>query len=262
MTSIYWNTNNISTFTEIESLLTHYSPDLLFLSEISDELIENNKNNLTKLGFEHFENPGCERVLIIKKISLNVDLKIQNYYYTSIIDKKTDTCFISIHLPSQMFQHMDGLKEFIRDFRFEIDVEIGSSLEKNIIVIGDFNVNPHEKPMIDFDGFLATNSINSRKTITHLTKKRTTYYNPTWKLYSRTKFPGTKSFNRPSGSSYDVLEHHFLDQVVISQHLLSSIIEEKIEVIEKTKNIDFYDEKKNKSIVSDHLPLLYQFKFK
>ena len=63
MTSIFWNTNNISTFTEIESLLTHYSPDLLFLSEISDELIENNKNNLTKLGFEHFENPGCERVI-------------------------------------------------------------------------------------------------------------------------------------------------------------------------------------------------------
>lgn len=262
MTSIYWNTNNIKTFFGIESLLSHYTPDLLFLSEIDDNLIETNKRQLTKIGYEHFENPGCERVTIVKKISLNVDLKIQNHYYTSITEKNTNTFFISIHLPSQMFQHMNGLKEFIRDFRNEIDAEIGSSLEENIVVIGDFNVNPHEKPMIDFDGFLATNSIKSRRTITHLSKRRTTYYNPTWQLYSRTKFPGTKSFNRPSGSSYDVLEHHFLDQVVISQQLLSNIVDEKIEVIEKTKNVDFYDEKKNSSIESDHLPLLYQFKFK
>lgn len=262
MKSIYWNTNNIKTFSGIDNLLKHKTPDLLFLSEIEDKLIEDNDKKLAKLGYEHFENPGCDRVSIIKKTTLLADLKFQNHYYTSLKEKTTDTYFISIHLPSQMFQHMKALKEFIRDFRNDIDDEIGSSLDKNIIVIGDFNVNPHEEPMIDFDGFLATNSINTRKTITHLDKKRTTYYNPTWQLYSRKKFPGTKAFNRPSGSSYDILEYHFLDQVVISQHLLSNIVGENIEVIEKTKNINFYDEKKNSAVESDHLPLMYQFKLK
>ena len=260
MKCIYWNTNDIKAFDRIEDLLNHKSPDLLFLSEIKSSFIEVNHSTLLKLGYEYYENPGCDRVSIIKKVDLPTELKLQNYYYTVIRIINTDTFFVSIHLPSQMFQHMKALKEFIRDFRNDIDIEIGSSLEKKIVVIGDFNVNPHEDPMIDFDGFLATNSTNSRKTITHLGKKRATYYNPTWQLYSRKQFPGTKAFNRPSGSSYDILEYHYLDQVVISQYLLSNILNDTIEVIEKTDNFIFYNDGKNKIIGSDHLPLLYQFK--
>jgi exonuclease III len=262
MTIVYWNTKNNNTLDRIVDILLCKDVDVIFLSEIDKEVIETNIDSLTKYGYEYFENPGCKRVIIIKKISFEIELKQQNYYYTVVKEVKNDINIISIHSPSQMYQNMKALKEFIRDFRNTIDSEIGSSLDKKIIVIGDFNINPHEEAMIDFDGFLATNTTRGRQTITHLKKQRTTYYNPTWQLYSRTNFPGTKAFQRPSASVYDVLEHHFLDQVVISQNLLSSIFEDSIEVVENTDDFVFFDEAKNSTLGSDHLPLLYKFKIK
>jgi exonuclease III len=260
MKAIYWNTNNVDNFERICDILSDLKPDILFLSEIDPSVIQDNIKKIERIDFEYFENPGCNRVAIIKSKYFPLELSLQNNYYTVVREIKNDINIISLHLPSQMFQHLKALKEFIRDFRITIDNEIGSSIEKKVLIIGDFNVNPHEEPMIDFDGFLATNSTNSRSSITHLKKQRTTYYNPTWKLYSRSQFPGTKAFSRPSGSSYDVIEHHFLDQVVISQKLLSCISDELIRVIEKTENFVFFDEEVNSIIGSDHLPLLYQFK--
>lgn len=261
MNIIYWNTNKTETLDRVIDIIDTKNPDIVFLSEINKKIIEGEYERLKNCGYEYFENPGCNRVAIIKKHTFKVELKQQSNYFTVIHEVISETYIVSIHLPSQMFQHMKALKEFIREFRQTLDIEVGSSLEKKIIVIGDFNINPHEEGMIDFDGFLATNSTSSRDTITHLQKKRTTYYNPTWLLYSRKQFPGTKSFQRPSGSSYDVIEHHYLDQVVISKKLLKCILEDHIEIIEQTNNFSFFDKEKNLILGSDHLPLLYQFKY-
>lgn len=260
MKNIYWNTKDIKDADRILDIVDKERPDLFFLSETDSELLTRYEDEFEKRGYQYFPNPGCERVKIIKNKQLQADLSLQNKYYTTIFAKSADLFITSVHLPSQMFQHMDALKEFLRDFRFELDAEIGGSLDKDILVIGDFNVNPHEKPMIDFDGFAAANSINSRKEITHLGKQRATYYNPTWQLYSRTHFPGTKHFKRPSGSLYDILEYHYLDQVVLSQSLRQKIKKERIDVIESTANFTFFDTASNTIHGSDHLPILYEFK--
>jgi exonuclease III len=260
MTAIYWNTNKQNDFDRISDILSDVQPDVMFLSEINEDVIQAKQEKINVLNYEYFENPGCNRVKILKHQNFPLELHLQNNYFTIVRNSETDIYVVSLHFPSQMYQHLDSLKEFIRDFRTTLDLEIGSSSEKKVLIIGDFNVNPFEKPMIDFDGFLATNSSKSRTSVTHLTKNRTTYYNPTWKLYSRNHFPGTKAFTRPSGASYDIIEHHFLDQVVISQQLRSTISEENISVIEKTKNFIFFDEKRNKVVGSDHLPLLYNIK--
>lgn len=260
MKAIYWNTKETERLDVIIDILSDMKPDLLFLSEIKSTFIQNNIDKIDQVGFEYFANPGCERVIILKNKKKSLELKFQANHYTAVRDIENDIYVVSVHLPSQMFQHFKALKNFIRRFRGTLDEEIGSSVEKKIMIIGDFNVNPHEEPMIDFDGFLAANSINSRTTITNLGESKATYYNPTWKLYSRSHFPGTKAFFRPSGSSYDIIEHHFLDQVVISQELRKNISEEIIQVIEKTNNFAFFDEEKNKIVIGDHLPLLYQFK--
>jgi len=256
MKLIYWNTNNIQRLDEIRDILTCCKPDILFLSEIDKTLIESD-SSLNKTGYLYFPNPGCNRVSIIKKTDIDISLGLQTNYYTFINFPKFKTSVISVHLPSQMFQHLDGLKAFIRGFRDEIDENIGNPIEHKIIVIGDFNVNPFERPMIDFDGFSATNSINSKFRKTHLGKHRAFYYNPTWKLYANNDFPGTKHYPRPSASSYDVLEHHYLDQVVISVKLLSESTGEKIETIRKAKTYNFFSAEENKVLVSDHLPLSY-----
>jgi hypothetical protein len=126
--------------------------------------------------------------------------------------------------------------------------------------MGDFNINPFEKPMIDFDGFGASNSIKLRKEAVHLQKRKALYYNPTWILYRENSFPGTKYFKRPSGSSFDILEHHFLDQVVLSYQMSQNIIFENINVLRKTKNFTLFNISTNSIDFSDHLPLIYEYK--
>ncbi len=259
MKCVYWNTKSIEYLQLIIDILVCECPDVFFLSETHLEFLVINEAHFFKLGYEIFSNPGCERVKILKKMNVDVELSVQSKYYTSIKDKNTETYIVSIHFPSTMFQHIDGLKKFIRNFRNEIDSEIGDSLNERILIIGDFNVNPFEKPMIDFDGFLATNSPNGRKEITHLDESRSSYFNPTWKLYSRGHFPGTMHFKRPSGFSFDILEFHYLDQVVVSQKLKSDLVYERIEVIERIGETNFFDVKKNAIIGSDHLPILYEY---
>ncbi len=259
MKLIYWNTKEIADFSSIFDILKDESPDIFFLSETKEEIIVANSMELDKLNYEYFLNPGCKRINILKKKPLKVNLGKQSSYYTSIKETHSKLTIISVHLPSQMYQSNDALKSFLRDFRNEIDDEIGNSLIENIIIMGDFNVNPFEKPMIDFDGFAASNTVNLRSEATHLTKKKSLYYNPTWLLYKNNHFPGTKYFKRPSGFSYDILEHHFLDQVVLSYKMIKNIQNEKISVLEKTTNFSYFNAITNNIELSDHLPLIYEF---
>ena len=260
MNLIYWNTNKMDNIAPIIDICLTENPDIFFLSEIEDTVIDLAKKELSLINYIHIKNPGCERVKILARDNVNILLAFQNKYYSSVFIPELDLNILSVHLPSQMFQHLKSLKEFIRDFRQEIDLNIGNSLDKRIVVIGDFNVNPFDEAMIDFDGFSATNSIITRNKIRHLGKIKEIYYNPTWKLYSNNTFPGTKYFKRPSGSSYDVLEHHFLDQVVISRKLLDNIKSESIKIISKTNKFVFKKDDKNNITESDHLPLSYTLK--
>lgn len=262
MNYTYWNTNNIRANDMIVEIAKIENVDLFFLAEFNKNQLTELEADLEKNDYELFENPGCKRITIIKKKTINLDLSIQNPYYSVVVHKETGINVVSLHLPSQLWQSLDSLKEFMRDLRNNLDNEIGTSAEAKILLIGDFNVNPYESPMTHYDGFLCTNSPKAKHTINHLGKSRTTYYNPTWQLYSRVNFPGTKQFNRPSTTSYDVLEFHYLDQVVISQKLLESIEEESINVIENTKNFTFFNQEKNVIELSDHLPLIYKFKIK
>ncbi|MBS1686962.1 MAG: endonuclease/exonuclease/phosphatase family protein [Bacteroidetes bacterium] len=241
----------------ILDILETEEPDLFFLSEIEEDFLDKNQHTLIKIGFEHFLNPGCERVKIIKRKTLALDLHKQTRYYTTVYIKEINLFILSVHLPSQMFNHERTLREFLKKFRDEIDNKVGSSLRKRVLIIGDFNINPYEGPMIDKDGFLATNSYNARIRI----DERNTYFNPTWQLYNRGYFPGTKYFPRPSGFSFDITEFHFLDQVVVSQKFQKEAKATEISIIESTMKFSFFNKAKNKIEQSDHLPLMYKFKF-
>lgn len=261
MKCVFWNIGEPSNFSAVLDILKHEAPDIFFLAEMPQEKIVDYEANLMAIGYEYYLNPGCIRVSIIKKIIFKVNLGRQATYYSCVKETTNKVHIIAVHLPSQMYQSIDGLKSFFRRFRSEIDMEIGDSLDENILLIGDFNVNPFDKPMIDFDGFSASNSINLKNEAVHLSERKSLYYNPTWLLYGTNHFPGTKYFKRPSASSFDILEHHFLDQVLLSYRLRKNIIFEKIRILEKTNCFIFFDATKNAICLSDHLPLIYEYKF-
>lgn len=260
MKFIYWNTKNFREIRAIIEICKEYSPDIIFLSETSSIFIDENTDQLAEIGYQNFKNPGCDRIVILSKVSINIDLGIQSHYYTNV--KVLGIDVIAVHFPATMHHHMSALRNHLLNFRNLINVEIGKSSETAILIIGDLNVNPFEAPMINFDGFMATNSPNARESVTNLGDCRETYYNPTWMLFADNRFPGTMKFPRPSAVSFDILEFHFLDQVLLSQNLKNMLDGEIIETIKETSSFAFYNSRNNRVDYSDHLPIVYEFKIK
>ena len=258
MKIIYWNANKNTEIKLICEMLLENIPDILFLSEINESFLNSNSLALKSIGYKIYPNPGCERVKIIIAGNTIISLGLQNKFFTSVLTQD-GLYIISVHFPSQMYNHMDGQKYNLRNFRNNIDGIIGSSNTTPILIIGDMNVNPYEPAMVNYDGFMASNSLKSRETIKYIEEYRETYYNPTWRLYTEPNFPGTKKFPRPSGSSFDIIEFHFLDQVVISNNLKNKIVIDELKLIKETTNFKLYNKRYNRIDYSDHLPLQYEF---
>lgn len=125
----------------------------------------------------------------------------------------------------------------------------------------DFNINTFT-PQISLQPYQKNWRLETIKNSTN--EKICIYYrsinNPTWKLYADNDFPGTKQFPRPSGSAFDIIEFHFLDQVLLSQKLKNEVKEERIFVLKETTTFKLYNRKYNRVDYSDHLPIVYEFK--
>ena len=261
MKIIFWNTKQINNFKIILSILTDELPDFFFLAEFNKDNFLNFNNDLDNIDYEHYLNPGCDKIVIIKKKGLtNLDLSIQHNDFSAIYLKALDIYIISLHMPSQMSYNLDALKYNLSEFKFEFENHIGNSEQKSILLIGDFNVNPFESPIVNYDGLSATNTTNFNAIKKFRGSENHIYYNPTWKLYSNNNFPGTFRKTRPSNSVFDVIDHHFLDQIILSHKLLKRISKEEIDIILKTSEFDIFDTTLNKVKYSDHLPIKYVIK--
>jgi exonuclease III len=260
MKLIFWNTKKINDFRIIISILNDESPDFLFLAEFNHDELNSHMSELNIINYEHFLNPGCDKILIIKKKEItDIDLSLQHKDYSAIYIKSIDVHIISLHMPSQLNYGLDALKHNLSEFKFQFETHIGNSEQKSILLIGDFNVNPFEAPIVNYDGLSATNTTNFNVIKVFRSQENHIYYNPTWKLYSNINFPGTFRKVRPSNSVFDVIDHHYLDQVILSHKLLKRITNEDISTLLQTSEYDIFNIALNKIMHSDHLPIKYEF---
>lgn len=259
MKIIFWNIKKLDN-SIISKYFSSLEADIFLFCE--DGAVKKNdiKDRIQGLGYTLVETPGCNRVSVFCKDKLTTELNIQNYFFTAMkisSDVEAPFYMVALHINSQMYKSIDELGYYISKLRAQIDANIGASLSTEIVIIGDFNVNPFETAMIGFNGFCATNSRKSRTHGKSIQETKELYINPTWELYSRKDYPGTKRYPRPSATAFDIIEWHYLDQVILSQKLNNSILIDKIAVIEKFSDIELLLEGSVK--YSDHLPISYEF---
>lgn len=127
------------------------------------------------------------------------------------------------------------------------------------IIVGDFNLNPHDGVMMMKNGFFSN---RSRTFVKKMAKKsvlpKKPLYNPSWHIYGRAE--------EPLGSLYDTNPGDgpwlVFDQILMSADLIDAGSHEVV-LVTGTKGVGLLTappvKRPDKAIGSDHLPLVSKF---
>ena len=161
-----WNVNSVRARIEnILDYLKNHKPDILLLQEIKTEEINFPSDVFKKMGFESFifGQKSYNGVAFLTKIKIeNIDLNFikdelkQSRIITGdIYLKKKKIKLVNIYVPNgnpvntEKFQYK---KKWLGSFLKSVKKAL--SLEKNIIISGDFNIIPDEIDVYDHNKFL------------------------------------------------------------------------------------------------------------
>lgn len=265
MNYLFWNVNKNKRINNvIKDVIIDNDCDVIALAEYEDDL-----NSLIKdlysegYNFYPLDQIGCKRIQIItkfkpKQIKFRHD---RDKYTIKTIPHEThnEINIVFLHLQSKTNDEHDEARAFellnIKNNLEKIEEQYDN---KKSIIVGDFNMNPFERPMVSASGIHSLSSSNET-----LRGKRTVggydfsmFYNPMWNfLGDRCKPEGTYYYSKSQHVNYF---WNIFDQVVIRPELVEYFDMEKLKIITNVGSISLLNKngKPNKQI-SDHLPLFF-----
>ncbi len=266
MKFLFWNIQKKSLINEIAELISESGCNVYAFAESSDETIEKvitlliNKYNI---ACSLYPTPGCSKIklVVIGQVE-NISLLNQAQHYSLIkISGQSNELIVGfVHFPSKLHHTLNQLRRISELFRNQILVEEELHSISDTVVIGDFNVDPFEMPMVSFTGMAATNGIacSQRESVVCDGEENRLFYNPMWTLYSsHRERPGSHKYIR---TGEDVVSWHFLDQVLIRPSLIDRFKFESLALIKETQNYNYLNANQAPKL-SDHLPLMCEIEF-
>jgi len=257
---LFWNLQGKKPLDEAAELIHEVDCDIAAFCECSDDFaadVQVQLNALYSKGYRHQETPGCNRIKVLVRDALNsISLLNQHKYFSLMLLKQGAQRLILafVHMPSKLHSGEDELRSLCEKLTHQISAEEMANDVQDSLVIGDFNVNPFESPIISFSGLLATNSMDcvERDQWTRKGDTKRVFFNPMWSLYAQHLHqPGSHHYRR---LTEDVIEWHFLDQVIIRASLISKFSLPDLRLVDSTTRFSFR-KKSGKPFVSDHLPI-------
>lgn len=147
-------------------------------------------------------------------------------------------------------------QQFAHELSYEIDFVKGQQGTNEVVLLGDFNMNPFDQGMTLPAGLNAmmTRECVKPGTRRHLNKEYDFYYNPMWSLFGDLT-------DGPAGTVYDTSNQgpygwNMLDQVVIHHSLVN--IFEGVKIVTSAGDSSLMDKKGRPDTknASDHFPIL------
>ena len=261
MKFIFWNINKKPLVDELAELIYESQCDLCVLAESNEEIVEQVilcLNEKYEIECSLFANPGCDRIAFIVIGQLEISLLESHYYFSLVKIKGNQKSLIAgfLHFPSQL--HTNNLEltgRMCEKVNHKIVRAESHYNIKDSLLMGDFNVNPFDLPMISFRSLGATNGqqCSLRGTISSYGDAKELFYNPMWTLYAKYKErPG--SYRYPATANH-VLTWHFFDQVIIRPSLIENFNFDALSLVMETKNFNYLNKNKFPEL-SDNLPLV------
>lgn len=262
MDYLFWNTNKKKNNQIIKDLIIDLDPTIVALAEYEDDE-EALLRSLDALGKYYYslEKIACNRINIITKYKPE---KIEHFsdadHYTikRFPYKREGQLVVFLHFPSKMYTQPGGCVARSVRLKNAILKDKDKSKISNIVVMGDFNMNPFEEGMVIADGFHA---VSSRK-IAEIEKRcvggenQDIFYNPMWNMFGDNNTPvGTYYYKNSQDLCYF---WNIFDQVIISSALIPYFRNDKLKIINNVNGNDLTNSKgiPNENI-SDHFPLFF-----
>lgn len=253
---VFWNVGANKVENEISVLLKVERPDVLILCE-SENIDENLllSNNMKKISCFIIKRLKKETRVYSKK-SVNCNKIEENdkerYSINELEIENEKVLMVVLHLPSKTTGELEQ-HEAARAILNRLDQKIEhlkkqTSIE-HVIYVGDFNMNPYEKPLNEDVSIRTSNCLKSRDTVESRGYVKTLYYNPCYHLLG--------NINNPVQGTY----YYNYNWGVLDQVLLSKSIQDRFDLNEFKILLLSADQLSAKGLpnkrVSDHLPIRF-----
>ncbi|MCB0060675.1 MAG: hypothetical protein KDE19_01115, partial [Caldilineaceae bacterium] len=210
--------------------------------------------------------PGCRKIHVFTKFPSDFLPVIVEDSRMTIRQLKTttmvqDILIAALHFPDKKnWSESEQTAESPRyaDLIQQAEAQAG---HRRTILVGDFNMNPYEKGMVNANGFngVMSRSIAEKRERKVQNRVYPFFYNPMWgRLGDLSPGPAGTFFWNPSGhSSY---YWHSFDQVLIRPDLLDTFDPSMLQVLDSdgSKSLLSQNGIPDKAWASDHLPLLFR----
>lgn len=189
MTFLFWNLYKKQLQESIRRIVNLYAVDVIILAESTVDpariLLVLNRD---EPNFHYAPSIGCQKIHIFTKFT-NDFMPIVEEDRMTIRQLKTatmaqDILVAALHFPSKAnWTESDQLSESPRyaDLIQQAERQVN---HQRTILVGDFNMNPYEKGMVNANGFNAvmSQSIAEKRVRTVQKRKYDFFYNPMWGL--------------------------------------------------------------------------------
>ncbi len=257
---LFWNVNGQRRF--VGELVHEHAIDVLLLAE--------NKANPEEIvadieaagGGRFHHDPMCRGGVALftrfPRTHVEPELDEKDFSVRRLRLSPEDILLVLLHFPSKLSKTDDDqaalCPEYAKEIR-DIERKVGHA---RTVLVGDLNMNPFEKGMVQAIGFhgVMSRRVAARRDRTVDDRTYPFFYSPMWNLFGddRDAPPGT--FYRDKG---DVISFfwHMYDQVLVRPDLVPRFGLDKLRILTQC-GADSLVDAQGRPAVSDHLPLVFQ----
>jgi hypothetical protein len=263
----FWNVHGSVDPRFMATFCAEHKLDLLVLAELGDISPFNLAREIGLSGNRLFSyvNPNSFRVKIFSALPHANVVPLLDHQYVSVVKVAPplgpDYLLVGVHLPSKTDQKDEDQAIIAqRISRYVREIEKDTGLRKTVVV-GDFNMSPFEKGLINSDGFHAVmdRKIAAKQGRTVLFEQHPYFYNPMWGLQG-------DSSEGPAGTFYMQKSNpncyfwNMFDQAIFRPDLLPYLAKIPVIIVDKIGGANLLENGVPNSKISDHLPIKIFFK--
>jgi len=268
-TFLFWNLNKKPIHAAVTQLAYHYDVDVVLLAEceMPPLLLLQSLNQDNLAAYHYAPGIGCKKIEVFTKFTSDYIQPVFEDSRWTIrhmnLPGLRNILLTVVHLPSKQNYDESDQKSICARLVRDIHAVEHNFSKCEIVVVGDFNMNPFEDGIIAADGMNAamTKRVAFKESRTVLEKKYRFLYNPMWSLFGDRdpNPPGTYYYQ---SSGFRSLYWNIFDQVLVSPGLIDRFDIEKLQ-IPTFDGVNRYlsdSDRPNIKDYSDHLPVIFEIR--